>query len=122
MEGEESLALATASQLTVNDAVALVHRHGGVALAAHIDRTSFGVIGQLGLFPGDAGFDGVELSRHIAPGSERETEFRAYGLPVVHSSDCHYPAEVGAVHTLLHVEQPSSASSFWPCAPSADGA
>ena len=107
--GQEELALAMASRLTVNQAVALVHRHGGLALAAHIDRRSFGVIGQLGLFPADAGFDGVELSRHVAPGSAREAEFRAYGLPVLHSSDGHYLADVGAVHTVLHVEQPSFA-------------
>jgi PHP family Zn ribbon phosphoesterase len=105
--GHEPLALATASPLTVDAAVALVHRHGGLAVAAHIDRPSFGVIGQLGFFPAEAGFDAVELSRHVVPGSPREAEFRVHGLPVLHSSDAHYQDDVGAVRTTLHVERPA---------------
>lgn len=100
----EALALALATSFSLDDVVALVHRHGGLAVAAHIDRRSFGVIGQLGFFPAEAGFDAVELSRHVAPGSEREDEFRGHGLPVLHSSDAHYPEDIGAVRTTLHVE------------------
>lgn len=99
--GRETLALATATLLEVNDVVALIHRHGGLAVAAHIDRRSFGVIGQLGIFPTDAGFDGVEVSRHVTPGSERDAEFRGYGLPVVRSSDAHYLDDIGAARTKL---------------------
>ena len=105
--GHEQLALAMATPLSVSQVVALVHRHGGLALAAHIDRSSFGVIGQLGFFPADAGFDAVELSRHVAPGSEREEEFRTHALPIVHSSDAHYPADIGAVRTTLTVAAPT---------------
>ena len=65
----ETIALATATPLDVDAVVDLVHRHGGLAVAAHIDRQSFGVIGQLGFFPAEAGFDAVEVSRHVAPGT-----------------------------------------------------
>ncbi len=102
----ETLALATATSLDVDAVVALVHRHGGLAVAAHIDRRSFGVIGQLGFFPTEAGFDAVELSRHIAPGSEREAEFAVHGLPILHSSDAHYQSDIGAVRTTIRCEQP----------------
>ena len=105
--GRERLALAMATTLSVSQVVALVHRHQGLALAAHIDRRSFGVIGQLGFFPDDAGFDAVELSRHVAPGSEREDEYREHALPIVHSSDAHYPADIGAARTTLTVAEPS---------------
>jgi len=104
--GRETLALATATPLAVDAVVDLVHRHGGIAVAAHIDRASFGVIGQLGLFPVDAGFDAVELSRHVPPGSEREAEFAVHGLPVLHSSDAHYRSDVGAVRTAIRCRQP----------------
>jgi PHP family Zn ribbon phosphoesterase len=102
----ETLALATATALDVDAVVALVHRHGGLAVAAHIDRTSFGVIGQLGFFPAEAGFDALELSRHVAPGSEREVEFALHGLPILHSSDAHYPRDIGAARTAIHCERP----------------
>ena len=62
-------------------AVALVHRHGGLAVAAHIDRPSFGVIGQLGFFPAEAGFDAVEVSRHVPAGPEHEAEFAVVRPP-----------------------------------------
>ena len=105
--GEETAALAMATPLTIGEVVELVHRHGGLAVAAHIDRRSFGVIGQLGLFPDEAGFDAVELSRHVTPGSEAEDAFREHGLPILHSSDSHYPDDIGAVRTTLHVMAPS---------------
>ncbi len=97
----ETLALATATPLDVDAVVELVHRHGGLAVAAHIDRPSFGVLGQLGFFPAGAGFDAVELSRHVPAGSDREAEFAAYGLPILHSSDAHYLADVGAARTTI---------------------
>jgi len=89
--------------------VKLVHDHGGLAVAAHIDRRSFGVIGQLGLFPAGAGFDAVELSRHVAPGSPDEAEFAVHGLPIVHSSDAHYQSDIGAARTFVHCESPTFA-------------
>jgi PHP family Zn ribbon phosphoesterase len=107
--GREQLALAMATPLSVSQAVALVHRHGGLALAAHIDRRSFGVIGQLGFFPADAGFDAVELSRHVPAGSVAEDAYRGHALPIVRSSDAHYPADIGAARTALTLDEPSFA-------------
>ncbi len=104
--GRERLALATATSLDVDAAVALVHRHGGLAVAAHIDRTSFGVIGQLGLFPTGAGFDAVEVSRRVPAGREHEAEYAVYDLPVLHSSDAHFVRDVGATRTAVVCERP----------------
>jgi predicted metal-dependent phosphoesterase TrpH len=102
--GRERLALATASSLGVDAAVALVHRHGGLAVAAHIDRQSFGVIGQLGFFPAEAGFDAVEVSRHVP--AHRESEYEVHGLPILHSSDAHRVHDVGAARTAVVCEHP----------------
>ncbi len=102
----EQLALATATSLGVEAVVELVHRHDGLAVAAHIDRTSFGVIGQLGFFPAEAGFDAVELSRHVPAGSEREAGFAVYGLPILRSSDAHYRGDIGAARTTLRCARP----------------
>jgi hypothetical protein len=107
--GREALALATATTLDVNAAVRLVHRHGGLAVAAHIDRRSFGVIGQLGFFPADAAFDAVEVSRHVGVTREAETPFLEHGLPLVRSSDAHYLADIGAARTAVHCERPGFA-------------
>jgi 3',5'-nucleoside bisphosphate phosphatase len=105
----ETRALAMSTTFSLDEAVALIHRHGGLAVAAHIDRQSFGVIGQLGFFPDGAGFDAVELSRHVAPGSELEAGYRVHELPIVRSSDAHFPADIGAAHTDLAIDEPSFA-------------
>jgi len=107
--GRETRALAAATSLSVGECVGLVHHHGGVAVAAHVDRRSFGVIGQLGVFPAEAGFDAVELSRHVAPGSEGEARYAALGLPLLRSSDAHFPGDVGAARSLLKLEAPGFA-------------
>ena len=102
----EDAALATATTLDVDAAVALIHKHGGLAVAAHVDRRSFGIIGQLGFFPEGAGFDAVEVSRHVAEDAAAEEPFRVHGLPLVHSSDAHFLAEIGVARTTVRCERP----------------
>jgi 3',5'-nucleoside bisphosphate phosphatase len=107
--GDEPRALATATPLDVSAAVALVHRHGGVAVAAHVDRRSFGVVGQLGVFPARAGFDAVEVSRHVTAGSPKLADFAAFGLPLLRSSDSHTLEMIGSARTALRVAAPTFA-------------
>ncbi|MBI5188431.1 MAG: PHP domain-containing protein, partial [Nitrospirae bacterium] len=40
-----------ATRLSVNKIVETIHSLGGLAIAAHIDREGFGIIGQLGFIP-----------------------------------------------------------------------
>ena len=98
--GHEPRMLAMRSTLALSAAVELIHRHGGLAVAAHINRPSFSVLSQLGLFPQDAGFDAVEVFARVAQST-------SVGLPVLHSSDSHYLADVGSVRTMLHVQAPT---------------
>jgi 3',5'-nucleoside bisphosphate phosphatase len=105
----ETHALAMATQLDIAACVALVHRHGGLAVAAHVDRRSFGVIGQLGVFPADVGFDAIELSRHLPGGPAGAAGLRAHGLPIMRSSDSHFLEDVGAARTQVSLEEPSFA-------------
>lgn len=107
--GAEPAALATATPLAVGAVVALVHRHGGLAVAAHVDRRSFGVVGQLGVFPAEAGFDAVEVSRHVTPDSPKLAEYAAFGLPLLRSSDSHTLDTLGSARTALRVAAPTFA-------------
>jgi predicted metal-dependent phosphoesterase TrpH len=107
--GAEPAALATATPLDVGAVVALVHRHGGLAVAAHVDRRSFGVVGQLGVFPAEAGFDAVEVSRHVTADSPKLAEYAAFGLPLLRSSDSHTLDTLGSARTALRVAAPTFA-------------
>ena len=105
--GGETAALATAAPLDLNETIRLIHEAGGLAIAAHVDRRAFSVFSQLGFFPEDAGFDGVEVSRHLAAGSPLLDQFAALGLPVTGSSDSHFLEEIGTGHTDLRLAAPS---------------
>jgi hypothetical protein len=109
VHAEEPRALAMSSDLPVDGVVALIRRFGGLAIAAHIDRPHFGVIGQLGFFPYDAGFDAIELSRHAPPGSEAALAAREHHLPMVHSSDAHYLDDLGCTASTLVLREPTFA-------------
>lgn len=106
--GEERRMLANASSFSLNEAVRLVHRHEGLAVAAHVNRPSFSVTSQLGMIPADADFDALEV--FARPGQPSPTrQYRSYGRPVLTSSDSHYPGDVGSIFTTLALERPSFA-------------
>jgi hypothetical protein len=97
--------LAAATAFTLIETVRLIHRHGGLAVAAHMDRRSFSVPGQLGFLPPEVPFDGLEIS---AAGASRgrAADFCVHGIPLVSSSDSHFLADIGTGFTVLDVEAP----------------
>jgi predicted metal-dependent phosphoesterase TrpH len=107
--GSNSRTLAGASTFDLNATVALIKRHGGLAIAAHIDRRSFGLMSQLGWFPEDAGFDGIEVSKYTEDDSPRMEQFRSFGVPITGSSDSHYLPDIGEVTTIFMMEEPTFA-------------
>ena len=94
-----------ASMLSLEQTVELIHRHGGLAVAAHVDRPSFSVPSQLGFIPPEVPFDGLEISSAGAAAG-RAAAFAIHGLPLVSSSDAHFPDDLGAGLTVLEVERP----------------
>ncbi len=86
-----------ATELTLEEVVAAIHAGGGLAIAAHIDRQSFGILGQLGFIPPGLDLDAVELSPHAS--------FDAYeGFPVTTSSDAHALHDIGKSWTSFLVK------------------
>jgi len=104
--GAERRMLAAATPFALSEVVDLIHRHGGVAVAAHVNRPSFSVISQLGVFPQDAGFDAIEV--FSPPGRPSAgASFSSFGLPLLCSSDSHYLGDIGRVRTELLLEKPT---------------
>ncbi len=102
LAGRELLMLAAASAFSLAETVDLVHRHRGLAVAAHMDRRSFSVPGQLGFLPPDIPFDGLEISAAGAARG-RAAEFAVHGLPLVSSSDAHFLEDIGTGFSVLEV-------------------
>jgi len=98
--GTNNKLLIGATTLAVEQVVGAIHQFGGLAIASHIDRERFGIIGQLGFIPEGLGLDAVEVTN----ASLREWD---YAYPVVASSDAHYLEDVGRKSTCFMVEEVS---------------
>ncbi len=99
--GEEEQMLVTACALSVYEVVEHIHAYGGIAIAAHVDKSAYSMISNLGFLPPDLPFDAVELSKNAKEKGWEDTDARLCGLPVLHSSDAHYLPDISeAVHAL----------------------
>lgn len=77
-----------ATTLTLEQVVGAIHDCGGLAVASHVDRPSFGLVGQLGFIPEGLELDALEVSPR-AP-------VKDWGrFPLVTSSDAHCLEDIG---------------------------
>jgi PHP family Zn ribbon phosphoesterase len=89
-----------ATVLPLEDVVEAIHDFGGLAIAAHIDREGFGILGQLGFIPPGVTFDALEISPRA---TFREWE----DYPVVTSSDAHVLRDIGKSSTRFMANEGS---------------
>ena len=93
-----------ATDLTVDEIVEYIHSLNGLAIASHVDRERFSLIGQLGFVPEGLDLDGLELSpRYI--GEKKSLEFpMSAGFPLVTFSDAHYLDDIGNTSTTFLID------------------
>ncbi len=80
--------LSTATSLTLNEAVDAVRAIGGVCIPAHIDKSSYSVISNLGFIPPELKFSVFELKF-----PEKSQDFitkHSLSGKVLHNSDAHF--------------------------------
>jgi PHP family Zn ribbon phosphoesterase len=100
---EEKL-LIGATDLSIDEVVDTIHRLNGMAVAAHIDREGFGIIGQLGFIPETLPLDALEISGHTSDEEavDRYGEYARYSF--VRNSDAHAPEQLGVNTTQYFLE------------------
>ena len=86
--GEEEHLLSNATDISVEDAPALVESFGGICFPAHIDRQSNGIISVLGTFPETPEFNAVEFNR-AKNIEEYKNKYSLKDKTVIVSSDAH---------------------------------
>ncbi len=96
-----------ATTLTLEAIVRKVHCFNGVAIAAHIDKKAFSILGQLGFIPPDLKIDAVEVSFRETPETASEQLLYGLNIPCITSSDAHYPNEIGRVTTKFFMSTPT---------------
>jgi hypothetical protein len=96
-----------ATELTLDQVINTIHKNNGLAIAAHIDREGFGIIGQLGLIPPNLSIDGLEISSKISF-SHAKIIFSQYsGFNFLQSSDAHKLADIGIGKTTIRSQSAS---------------
>ena len=98
--GHNSRLLIGATTLTLEQVIDAIHQFAGLAVASHVDRQRFSLIGQLGFIPKGLKLDAVEVSN---PSSSRQE----YDYPVVTSSDAHFLEDIGRTSTCFMIEDAS---------------
>jgi len=105
--GEVSRLLIGASRLSLQDIVVKIHKLGGLSIASHVDRPSFGIIGQLGFIPEDLSLDGLEVSYRVPLNEVRKKVPGVMNFPCISSSDAHFLDDIGKIKTVLTLAAPT---------------
>jgi PHP family Zn ribbon phosphoesterase len=97
-----------ATDLSVEEVVEAIHGRGGCAIAAHVDRERFSLLGQLGFIPPKLDLDGLEHSPLTSQADARERFGDNGRWEVVCDSDAHRLSEIGTGSTVLTLGAPTA--------------
>jgi hypothetical protein len=92
-----------ASTLPVEEVVNTIHSLDGLAIASHIDREGFSLIGQLGFIPEGLALDALEISPAIT--YQDAMEKFSPPFPLTCSSDAHFIADIGKGTTSFYIKE-----------------
>jgi len=92
-----------ASTLTVEEVAENIHALDGLAIASHIDREGFSLIGQLGFIPDHLELDALEISSRTSY-AEALQKFNPR-LPLTCASDAHYLSDIGKGFTTFYINE-----------------
>lgn len=106
--GEEERLLTAATDIGIYDVRGLIREYGGTAIPAHIDRPSFSVISNLGLYDPAMGFPAVELTGrcHRAEFLKEHPELEGMGYLV--NSDAHMLTQMTDPRYFLQLNSPDA--------------
>lgn len=106
--GEVELLLVNATDLDIYDVYNAAKKLGGVALPAHIDRSSCSILSNLGFFPPDIDFSAVEITKKNLDKMAKEYEKYA----ILTNSDAHYLENISEPENFIDILDKSIESFF----------
>ncbi|MEG0754909.1 MAG: PHP domain-containing protein [Oscillospiraceae bacterium] len=98
--GEDTRFLAGASGVGIYEVTPAVKRFGGVCYPAHIDRGSFSLLSNLGLWDPAMGFPLAEISHQCPPDLFERPDLR--GVRHITDSDAHYLDQIPDALQLMN--------------------
>ncbi len=97
--------LSGATTMNVTEVVAAIHDFDGLAVASHVDREGFGIIGQLGFIPPDLNLDAIEVSQRTPLPQARLSFAPAGKRSILCASDAHEPKDIARAATYAIMEK-----------------
>jgi len=107
VRGYNNKLLIGATSLSLDEIVQTIQAINGIAIAAHIDREGFGILGQLGFIPDGLGLDALEVSKRMSLPEARRAYPEYAGYPFLQSSDAHTRDDIGSGKTAFWMEEAS---------------
>jgi hypothetical protein len=105
--GFEEHLLSGATTLNLDKVVAAIHDVDGLAIASHVDREGFGIVGQLGFIPRGLPLDAIEVSQRT-PLPVARASFAPQGeYPILCASDAHEPKDIARAATFVLMKDAS---------------
>ncbi|MGB8952177.1 MAG: PHP domain-containing protein [Candidatus Aminicenantales bacterium] len=92
-----------ASTLPLEEVIDTIHSLGGLAIASHIDREGFSIIGQLGFIPENLSLDALEISP-LMTYEDAAKKFNP-SFPLTSSSDAHFLKDIGRSTTTFFIAE-----------------
>jgi 3',5'-nucleoside bisphosphate phosphatase len=96
--------LSGATTLNLESVVAAIHEVDGLAVASHVDREGFGIVGQLGFIPPGLPLDAIEVSQRMPMPLARTTFAPKGEYSILCASDAHEPKDVAKAATFVLME------------------
>ncbi len=107
VKGYNKRLLIGATNLTLKELVNKIHEFDGVAIASHIDRETYSIIGQLGFIPKDLELDALEISSKTNQNDALNKFPEIKKFPLIFSSDAHFLKDIGRATTSFLLEGPT---------------
>lgn len=85
----ETQLLLTSANLSLKQAVEEIANLGGLSIPAHVNRSAFSLIANLGFVPAGVPFDALEISRHLSPQQACQKFPQLQQFPLIQNGDVH---------------------------------
>jgi len=105
IEGFNDRFLLGATEISLLEIIPHIHGFGGLAIASHIDREGFSILGQLGFIDPDIPLDALEISHRTGIRDARLKYPELSRFPFVESSDAHSIKDIGRGVTTMFLER-----------------
>ncbi len=102
---EEERLLMNALTLSIDEIERAVHKLNGIFIPAHINRTRFSIISQLGFIPSDLKVEALELAKHNKIENFIKENPMYANYPFIQNSDAHYIEDIGSTTNTFLLEQ-----------------